>query len=90
MDGILALRGYAVGIAIGHIPGLIQLVEWVSGAWEIRGNRSGADVNHPCSLHGIGVIENSCYGIIRVNFKEIARECRSYIAVILLVTADIP
>src|SRR5579863_8912465 len=90
VDGIRAIRGYAVGIAVADVPGLIQLVQGVADAWEIRGNSSSVDINHPCALHGICIVENPCYGIIRVKFKEIAGKSRSYIAVILLISSHIP
>jgi len=90
VDGIRGCRGHAVGITVGDVPGLIQLVERVPGAREIRGDRPGVNIDQPFSLHGIGVIENTRYGIIRVKFKKIAGKSRSYIAVILLITSDIP
>src|SRR6202044_3046958 len=72
-----------------YIPGFIQLVERVPCAREIRGDRPGVDIDQPFSLHGI-VIDDPRYGIIRVKFKEIAGKSRSYIAVILLISSDIP
>ena len=90
VDGIRGCRGHAVGIAVGDVPGLIQLVERVRRAREIRGDRPGADIDCPFSLHGIGGVEYSCDGIIRIKLKYIAGKSRSYITVILLISRDIP
>lgn len=89
VDGIIALRGYTVGIAIVDVPGLVQLVERISGGRKIGSDRPGVDIDQPFPMHGIG-IENPCYGIIRVKFKDIAVKRRRDIAVILLIHSHIP